>query len=188
MKVLVLCEFSGVVREAFTARGHDAWSCDLLPSEIPGNHFERDAFDHRGQWALPHNFDLIVAHPPCTHLCVSGARWFLDKQQEQREAIAFFMRCINAPAPKIAVENPVGIMSTRYKRPDQIIHPWMFGDAVNKKTCLWLENLPPLIATNVIEPWRRRNSIHEAAPGPDRWRIRSRTFQGIADAMAAQWG
>lgn len=185
MRVLVACEFSGVVREAFRRRGHDAWSCDLLKAE-DGSEFhieggaERVATNRRIPW------DLVIAHPPCTHLAVSGARWFKERQEEQRWAIRFFMRMIDAPAERVAVENPIGIMSTRYRKPDQIIQPWMFGHGETKATCLWLKGLPKLVPTNVVEG--RTPRVHYASPGLDRWKERSRTLQGIADAMAEQWG
>ena len=181
MRVLVACEFSGVVRDAFIRRGHDAWSCDLLPTERPGPHFRRtieDCFDEK--------WDLLIAHPPCTHLCVSGARWFQNKQAEQREAIRFFMALMGAPIDRIAIENPIGIMSTQYRKPDQIIQPWQFGHGETKATCLWLKNLPPLVPTNIVEG--REQRIFKMSPGPNRSKERSRTYQGIADAMAAQWG
>ena len=182
MRVLVACEFSGIVRDAFINKGHDAVSCDLLPTEKPGPHIQGDVFDviRGGQW------DMMIAHPPCTHLAVSGARWFKDKQTEQAEAIEFFMKLINADIPMIAVENPVGIMSTRYRKPDQIIQPWQFGHGETKATCLWLKNLPKLTPTNIVDG--RVNRIHREPPGPERWKNRSRTFQGIAEAMAEQWG
>lgn len=185
MKVLVACEFSGIIRDAFKARGHDAWSCDLLPSERNGQHFQQDIFTSGGKWNLPTDFDLAIFHPPCTHLAVSGARWFKTRQVEQRKAIWFFMACINAPIPRIAVENPVSIMSTLYRKPDQIIQPWQFGHPETKATCLWLKNLPELQPTNIVEG--RKARVHLASPSPDRWKERSRTLQGIADAIADQW-
>lgn len=181
MKVLIACEFSGIVREAFKAKGHDACSCDLLPSEIPGQHYQGNVFD-----IINDGWDLIIAHPPCTHLAVSGARWFKDKQTEQQEAISFFMQLVNAPIEKIAVENPISIMSTIYRKPDQIIQPWQYGHGETKSTCLWLKNLPLLQPTNIVSG--REQRIHKMPPGPDRWKERSRTFKGIALAMAEQWG
>ena len=181
MKVLITCEFSGIVREAFKAKGHDAWSCDLLPTEIPGQHYQGDVMD-----IINDGWDLMIAHPPCTHLAVSGARWFKDKKQEQQEAISFFMQLINAPIGKIAVENPISIMSTTYRKPDQIIQPWMFGHGETKATCLWLKNLPLLKPENIVPG--REARIHRMPPGPDRWKERSRTYTGIAAAMAEQWG
>ena len=185
MRVLIACEFSGIVRDAFRARGHDAWSCDLLPCEVSGLfHMRGDVLDQldgrHGRW------DLMIAFPPCTHLAVSGARWFKDKQAEQREAMAFFQRLTTAPVERIAIENPIGIMSTRYRKPDQIIQPWQFGHGETKATCLWLKNLPKLVSTHIVEG--RHAGVHREPSGPDRWRNRSRTYQGIADAMADQWG
>ena len=181
MKVLIACEYSGVVRDAFIRRGHDAMSCDLLPTESPGPHYQGrlEDMDCTG-------FDLIIAHPPCTHLSVSGARWFKDKQQEQKEAIDFFMYCINLPCEKICVENPVCIMSTIYRKPDQYIQPWQFGHGETKKTGLWLKGLPLLASTNIVDG--REARIHRLPPSLDRWKLRSKTFPGIAAAMAEQWG
>lgn len=181
MKVLVACEFSGVVREAFRALGHNAWSCDLLPTDIPGNHIQGDVLDVLGD-----GYDLMIAHPPCTHLAVSGARWFKYKQEEQKQAIDFFMQLINAPIKKIAVENPICIMSTRYRKPDQIIQPWQFGHGETKATCFWLKGLGKLTPTNIVEG--REPRIHKLPPSKDRWKLRSVTYQGIAEAMATQWG
>lgn len=182
MKVLIACEFSGAVRDAFAARGHDAWSCDLLPGETDGQHIEGDALNaiKLSQW------DLLVAFPPCTHLCVSGARWFKDKAVEQKSAIEFFMALAGASVDRIAIENPIGIMSTRHRKPDQIVQPWQFGHGETKATCLWLKNLPKLIATSIVEG--REARIHKMPPGPNRSRERSRTYPGIAKAMAEQWG
>jgi len=185
MKVLVACEFSGIVREAFAKKGHDAWSCDLLPTEVPGNHIQGDILGdilYNGyiEW------DLMIAHPPCTHLAVSGARWFKDKVQEQREALNFVRRLMLAPINKICIENPISVISSKIRKPDQIIQPWMFGHGETKATCLWLKNLPKLEPTNIVEG--REQRIHNMAPSPNRWKERSRTFQGIADAMADQWG
>jgi site-specific DNA-cytosine methylase len=183
MRVLVACEFSGVVRRAFRARGHDAWSCDLLPAE------DGSEFHHQGN-ALDVAFqvecDLMIAHPPCTHLAVSGARWFKDKQTEQRDALFFVAELLDAPIPRIALENPVSVISSRIRKPDQIIHPWQFGHGETKATCLWLKGLPPLRPTNIVEG--REARVHRMPPGPDRWKERSRTFPGIAEAMAEQWG
>ena len=191
MKVLVACEFSGIVREAFAQRGHDVMSCDLLPTEQPGNHYQGDVRD-----ILNEGWDLMIAHPPCTHLAVSGARWFKNKQIEQKEAIDFFMCLVNAPIEQIAIENPVSIMSTHYRKPDQIIQPWMFGHEATKTTCLWLKHLPILRPTNVVGKGKRHitqsgKSLPEwynIPPIEGRSKIRSVTFQGIADAMAEQWG
>lgn len=181
MRVLVACEFSGIVREAFKAKGHDAWSCDLLPTEIPGQHIMGDIIK-----TLEWGWDLMIAHPPCTHLAVSGARWFKDKALAQSDAMDFFIDLATAGIAKIAVENPVSIMSTYYRKPDQIIQPWQFGHGETKATCLWLKGLPLLQPTNIVEG--RTPRVHHEPPGPDRWKNRSRTYQGIADAMAAQWG
>jgi len=182
MRVLVACEFSGIVRDAFAVRGHDAWSCDLLPSERPGQHIQGDAIEamRSREW------DLMIAHPPCTHLSVSGARWFKHKQREQAAALAFVVLLLDAPIKKIALENPVSIISSRIRKPDQIIQPWQFGHGETKATCLWLKGLPKLTATNIVNG--REARVHRMPPGPNRWRERSRTFQGIADAMADQWG
>ena len=181
MRVLVACEYSGTVRDAFAARGHDAWSCDLLPTERLGNHIHGDVLQH-----LHRNWDLMIAHPPCTHLAVSGARWFKDKQIEQADALDFVYRLMDAPIPRIALENPISIISSRIRKPDQIIQPWQFGHGETKATCLWLKNLPKLLPTNIVEG--REARIHKMPPGPDRWKERSRTFEGIAQAMAEQWG
>lgn len=182
MRVLVACEFSGTVREAFARRGHDAWSCDLLPTERPGNHIRGDAIEaiHSQEW------DLLIAHPPCTHLAVSGSRWFAEKRIEQWEALRFFTAMLTAPVHRIAVENPISVVSSRVRKPDQIIQPWQFGHGETKATCLWLRNLPKLKPTNIVEG--REPRVHHCSPGPDRWKERSRTLQGIADAMADQWG
>lgn len=181
MRVLVACEYSGTVRDAFAARGHDAWSCDLLPTERLGNHIHGDVLQH-----LHRNWDLMIAHPPCTHLAVSGARWFKDKQIEQAEALDFVHRLMDAPIPRIALENPISIISSRIRKPDQIIQPWQFGHGETKATCLWLKNLPKLLPTNIVEG--REARIHKMPPSPNRWKERSRTFEGIAKAMAQQWG
>lgn len=181
MRVLVACEFSGVVRDAFRAAGHDAMSCDLLPTEQPGPHHQGDVTELLGD-----GWDLMVCHPPCTHLAVSGARWFSEKREEQAEALAFVRRLLTAPIPRIALENPVSIISTRIRKPDQTIQPWQFGHGEVKATCLWLKNLPPLVPTNIVEG--REARVHRMPPGPDRWKERSRTFEGIAAAMAEQWG
>ena len=181
MKVLIACEYSGTVRDAFKAKGHDAWSCDILPTDKPGQHIQGDVLE-----ALSHDWDLMIAHPPCTHLAVSGARWFKDKRQEQAQALDFVRALLDAPIPLIALENPISIISTRIRKPDQIIQPWQFGHGETKATCLWLKGLPLLQATDVVDG--RENRIHKMAPSPDRWKKRSLTYQGIADAMANQWG
>ena len=181
MRVLVACEFSGVVRDAFASLGHDAYSCDLLPSERFGQHIQGDALNY-----LEDGWDLMIAHPPCTHLAVSGARHFARKQAEQLEALKFVRFLMDAPSPRICVENPISVISSRIRKPDQIIQPWQFGHGETKATCLWLKNLPPLAPTNIVEG--REARVHKMPPGPNRWRERSRTFEGIAAAMAAQWG
>lgn len=182
MKVLIACEFSGTVRDAFIKRGHDAVSCDLLPSESNvGGHIMGDVLK-----IINDGWDLMIAHPPCTHLAVSGARWFKDKKQEQMEAIEFFMALANAVIPKKCIENPISIMSTFYRKPDQIIQPWQYGHGETKSTCLWLTGLPLLMPTDIVEG--REARIHKMPPSPDRGKLRSKTFQGIADAMVEQWG
>ena len=190
LRVLVGCEFSGIVRDAFAALGHDAWSCDLLPTERPGNHIQEDVTN-----ILDDCWDLMIAFPPCTHLCVSGARWFNGKKKEQNEAIGFFMLLAGAPIHRIAIENPVGIMSSVWRKPDQIIQPWQFGHGEVKATCLWLKNLPPLQPTHLEgdlfcteAPAERIARVHHEPPGPERWKNRSRTFEGVAKSMAQQWG
>lgn len=181
MKVLVACEFSGAVRDAFAALGHDAWSCDMLPSETPGQHYEGDARDFLGA-----GWDLMIAHPPCTHLAVSGALWFKGKPDEQAHGLGFVLQLANAPIDRIAIENPISILSSHWRKPDQIIQPHQFGHGEVKATCLWLKNLPKLQPTNQVEG--REPRVHHASPGPDRWKERSRTLEGIAAAMAEQWG
>jgi hypothetical protein len=181
MRVLVACEYSGRVRDAFIARGHEALSCDLLPTDTPGPHYRGPVED-----ILNDDWDVMIAHPPCTHLAVSGARWFHKKQREQAEALDFVRLLLNAPIPKIALENPVSVISSRIRKPDQIIQPWMFGHGETKATCLWLKNLKPLIPTEIVEG--REAKVHRMPPGADRWKLRSLTYQGIADAMALQWG
>lgn len=180
MKVLIACEFSGTVRDAFLRAGHNAMSCDLLPTESPGPHYQGDVRD-----VLGNGWDLMIAHPPCTHLAVSGARWFKDKQQEQAEALEFVRFLLSAPIERIALENPVSIISSRIQKPTQIIQPWQFGHGETKATCLWLKNLPLLTPTNIVDG--REARVHKMPPGPDRWKERSRTFSGIAAAMADQW-
>lgn len=182
MKVLIACEFSGILREAFRLLGHNAWSCDLLPTEIPGQHIQDDVLKH-----LDDGWDIMIAHPPCTHLAVSGARWFKNKKKEQIEAVSFFSKLLYTETiPKIAIENPISIISTRLRKPDQIIQPWQFGHGETKSTCLWLKGLPKLHPTNIVSG--REERIHNMPPSKDRWKNRSRTFQGIAEAMANQWG
>lgn len=181
VRVLIACEFSGVVRDAFIARGHDAMSCDLLPTEKPGPHYQGDVFD-----VISDGWDLMIAFPPCTHLAVSGARWWPEKQQEQREAIQFFLDLYNARIECVCIENPVGIMSSVFRKPDQWIQPWQFGHGETKKTGLWLRGLPLLKPTNIVDG--REPRVHYASPGPDRWKERSRTLPGIAEALADQYG
>ena len=184
LNVLVACEYSGRVRDAFTKLGHFAMSCDLLPSDAHGLHYRGDVFD-----VIDQGWDLMVAHPPCTHLAVSGARHFADKRERggvQQEALEFVRRLLNSPISKIALENPVSIISSKIRKPDQIIQPWQFGHGETKTTCLWLKGLPKLMPTNVVDG--RDNRIHKMSPSVDRWKKRSTTYQGIADAMAAQWG
>lgn len=192
MRVLVACEYSGTVRDAFIRAGHYAASCDLLPSESPlGDHYQCSVLD-----ILDHDWDLMIAHPPCTHLAVSGARWFKDKQQEQRQALEFVRQLLDAPIPLIALENPVSIISSHIRKPDQIIQPWQFGHEATKTTCLWLKGLPHLIPTNVVNKGDRHitksgkslPTWYNLPPSADRWKIRSATFSGIANAMAEQWG
>ena len=180
MKVLAACEFSGRVRDAFASRGHDSWSCDLLPSDTPGNHIVGDILDNLSGW------DLIVAFPPCTHLCVSGARWWATKRDQQEQAIAFVGAIAKADCQRIAIENPVGILSRVWRKPDQIVQPWQFGHGETKATCLWLKGLPKLVPTQVVDG--RENRVHRMPPSADRWRLRSLTYPGVAKAMAAQWG
>jgi site-specific DNA-cytosine methylase len=182
MHVLIACEFSGIVRDAFRAKGHDAWSCDLLPSESSADyHIQSDV-----ECVLSQHWDMMIAFPPCTHLCVSGARWFKDKQQEQLDALSFVRMLFSQQIEKIALENPIGVISTKIRKPDQIIQPWMFGHGETKATCLWLKNLPLLKATNIVSG--RFGRVFREPPSPDRWKKRSRTLRGIANAMAEQWG
>jgi hypothetical protein len=155
-------------------------SCDLLPSEVPGPHYQGDVRD-----IINDGWDLLIAHPPCTHLAVSGARWFKDKLVEQQEALDFVRMLLDAPIPRIALENPISIISSKIRKPDQIVQPWMFGHGETKATCLWLKDLPLLTPTDVVEG--REAKVHRMSPGPDRWKDRSRTYLGVARAMAAQW-
>ncbi len=184
MRVLVACEYSATVRDAFRARGFDAWSCDLLPTEGDAQwHIQGDAMPLLGD-----GWDLLIAHPPCTDLAVSGARHFAEKIADgrQQRALDFVQALLDAPIPCIALENPVSVISSKIRKPDQIIQPWQFGHGETKATCLWLKNLPRLKPTDCVEG--REARIHKMPPGPNRWKERSRTFQGIADAMADQWG
>ena len=201
MNVLVACEFSGTVRDAFRALGHDAWSCDVLPCEGDKRYHIQSRVENVLRylpWRRLHSdesvlrmtgcgtWDLMIAHPPCTHLAVSGARWFWRKEREQAEALEFVRLLLSAPIPHIALENPVSIISSRIRKPDQIIHPWQFGHGETKATCLWLKNLPKLVPSRIVEG--REGRVWKMSPGPNRWRERSRTYPGIAAAMAAQWG
>ena len=183
-KVLIACEYSGRVRDAFAAAGFDAWSCDLLPTDQPnGNHYQGSVLDIIGN-----GWDLMIAHPPCTDLAVSGARHFAAKIADgrQQRALDFVSLLMNAPIERIAIENPISVISSKIRKPDQIIQPWQFGHGETKSTCLWLKNLPLLKPTNIVEG--REQRIWKMPPGPDRWKKRSETFKGIADAMAKQWG
>ena len=196
MRVLVACEYSGAVRDAFRARGHDAMSCDLLPTDVPGPHYQGDVRDVLGD-----GWDLMIAHPPCTYLSVSGMHWTrrgLRDPKLTEDALAFVRLLMDAPISRIAIENPVSVISSGIRKPDQIIQPWQFGHDASKKTCLWLVGLPPLRPTRVIEPrlvngrqrWGNQTDSgqNRLSPSPDRWKIRSATFPGIAAAMADQWG
>lgn len=196
MRVLVACEYSGAVRDAFIARGHEALSCDLLPTDSPGPHYQGDVMD-----IINDGWDLMVAHPPCTYLSVSGMHWTTRGLRDPKlteDALDFVKLLLNAPIPRIALENPVSVISSRIRKPDQIITPYMFGHDASKKTCLWLKNLPPLQATLVVEPrivdgkkrWGNQTDSgqNKLAPSADRWKIRSETYSGIAQAMASQWG
>jgi hypothetical protein len=202
LKVLVACEYSGRVRDAFIKRGHDAMSCDLLPTDVPGSHYQGDVLS-----ILDNDWDLMIAHPPCTYLSVSGMHWTargLRDPQLTEDALEFVQTLMNAPIERIAIENPVSIISSRIRKPDQIINPYEFGHDVSKRTCLWLKNLPLLKATQLVEPrivitpsgkpakrWGNQcdnGGQDKSSPNANRWKLRSTTYQGIADAMAAQWG
>ena len=191
MRVLVACEYSGRVRDAFASLGHDAWSCDLLETESPGQHYRADVKE-----VLSLHWDLMIAHPPCTDLAVSGAKWFKEKRADgrQQRALDFVQMLMSAPIDKICIENPVSIISSKIRKPDQIVQPWMFGHTETKATCLWLKGLPKLVATNNVKeemmtlPRNERMRVHYSPPGPNRWKERSLTFLGIAKAMAEQWG
>ena len=181
MRILIGCEYSGRVREAFRKLGHDAFSCDLLESEDESPfHIQGDVLS-----LLTDGWDLAIFHPPCTHLAVSGSRWFKDKVKEQAEALVFVQTLMDAPIPKIAIENPISVISSRIRKPDQIIQPWMFGHGETKATCLWLKGLPKLAPTNLVDG--RKPRVHHMPPSPTRWKERSRTYEGVAHAMAAQW-
>lgn len=193
MKVLIACEFSGIVREAFEARGHDAWSCDLIDSDVPGKHIKGDVLD-----VLDDGWDMMIAFPPCTYLCSSGLHW--NKRKLGRvfltfKALGFVEDLLDAPIPRIALENPIGCISTKIRKPDQIIQPWQFGHPESKSTCLWLKGLPLLKPTNVLPKpesgrWDNQTASgqNKLAPSADRWKLRSKTYQGIADGMSQQWG
>jgi hypothetical protein len=183
VKVLVACEYSGRVRDAFIGGGHEAMSCDLLPTDMPGPHYQGDVRD-----VLHYPWDLMIAHPPCTDLSVSGARWHGAKRLtgSQQAAVSFVMELAKADIPRIAIENPVSILSSLWRKPDQVIQPWQYGHGETKATCLWLKNLPPLTPTEIVDG--REARVHKMPPSPERWKERSRTFEGIAAAMAAQWG
>ena len=181
MRVLIACEFSGIVQNDFASRGHEAMSCDLVPTESSRWHYEGDVRD-----VLDDGWDLMLAFPPCTYLCSSGARWWRARQSEQAKALNFIRLLLDAPIPKIALENPVGCISTRIRPPDQIIHPWQFGHGERKATCLWLKNLPPLRPTRIVAG--RVPRIHLMPDTPTRGKERSRTYPGISEAMANQWG
>lgn len=196
MKVLIACEYSGTVRDAFRARGHNAMSCDLLPTDIPGPHYQGDVFD-----VINDGWDLMIAHPPCTYLSVSGMHWTtrgLRDPQLTEDALEFVHLLMAAPIERIAIENPISVISSRIRKPDQIITPYQFGHDASKKTCLWLKNLPPLRPTNFVEPrivngkprWGNQTDSgqNKLAPSADRWKVRSETYKGIAEAMADQWG
>ncbi len=193
MRVLVACEFSGRVRDAFRARGHDAWSCDLLPTEVPGPHYQVDVRD-----VLDEGWDLMIAHPPCQFLCRAGIHWNSrrpDRAAQTEDALAFVVHLLEAPIPRIAVENPIGVIASRVRKPDQTVQPWQFGHPESKATCLWLKGLPRLQPTDVLPMpesghWENQTASGQNKHGPsaDRWKIRSRTYEGFAAAMAAQWG
>lgn len=188
-RVLIACEYSATVRTAFESVGCYALSCDLLPTEVEGNHYQGDVFD-----IIDQDWDLMIAHPPCTHLAISGARWFKEKEKEQEEALNFVRRLMNSPIQRWCIENPVSIISSRIAKPSQIIQPWLFGHPEAKRTCLWLKNLPLLTPTNILAfppsgRWENQTPSGQNKLGPsnDRWKIRSKTYDGIAMAMANQW-
>jgi hypothetical protein len=195
MRILIACEYSGTVRDAFTAKGHYAVSCDLLPTDAPGQHYEGDVFD-----IINDGWDMMIAHPPCTYLSVSGMHWTargLRDPQLTEDALDFVRRLMAAPIPRIAVENPISVISSRIRKPDQIINPWQFGHDASKRTCLWLKDLPLLTPTEIVEPrivngkkrWANQTDSgqNRLPPSEDRWKIRSETYTGIAQAMANQW-
>jgi hypothetical protein len=184
MRVLVACEFSGIVRDAFIARGHNAMSCDLLETEKPGPHYQGNVFD-----IIDDGWDLMIAHPPCTFLTISANKWYKihpERYYPRLDAAKFFIDLALANIGKIAIENPIGVMSGFYRKPDQVLQPWKFGHGETKATCLWLKGLPLLKPTSIVDG--REQRLHWLPPSPDRWKERSRTYQGIADAMANQWG
>jgi len=195
MKILIACEYSGIVRDAFTRKGHDAMSCDILPTESEGKHYQGDIFD-----VLYDDWDMMIAHPPCTHLAVSGARWFTEGKKPwslQVEALDFVRKLLDAPVNKIALENPVSVISTKIRKPNQIIQPFEYGHDVSKKTCLWLKNLPNLKPTKIVKPemvlvnGKKMSKMHYESfrlPPKERSKVRSKFYTGIADAMAEQWG
>lgn len=191
MKVLIACEYSGRVRDEFIKLGHEAMSCDLLPTDAPGPHYQGDVRD-----VLDYPWDMMIAHPPCTDLAVSGAAWFAKKRMagQQQASASFFMMLAKADIPQIVIENPVCVMSSLWRKPDQTIQPWMFGHMEQKATCLWLKNTPPLAPTNIVKdemmllPRNQRERLHYLPPSADRWKLRSETYLGIAQAMASQWG
>ena len=191
MRVLIACEYSGRVRDEFIKLGHEAMSCDLLPTDAPGPHYQGDVRD-----VLDYPWDMMIAHPPCTDLAVSGAAWFAKKRMagQQQASASFFMMLAKADIPQIVIENPVCVMSSLWRKPDQTIQPWMFGHMEQKATCLWLKNTPPLTPTNIVKdemmllPRNQRERLHYLPPSADRWKLRSETYLGIAQAMASQWG
>ena len=191
MKVLIACEYSGRVRDEFLKLGHEAMSCDLLPTDAAGPHYQGDVRD-----VLDYPWDMMIAHPPCTDLAVSGAAWFAKKRMagQQQASASFFMMLAKADIPQIVIENPVCVMSSLWRKPDQTIQPWMFGHTEQKATCLWLKNTPPLAPTNIVKdemmllPKNQRERLHYLPPSADRWKLRSETYLGIAQAMASQWG
>ena len=191
MRVLIACEYSGRVRDEFLKLGHEAMSCDLLPTDSPGPHYQGDVRD-----VLDYPWDMMIAHPPCTDLAVSGAAWFAKKRMagQQQASASFFMMLAKADIPQVVIENPVCVMSSLWRKPDQTIQPWMFGHMEQKATCLWLKNTPPLAPTNIVKdemmllPRNQRERLHYLPPSEDRWKLRSETYLGIAQAMASQWG
>lgn len=188
MRVLIACEFSGIVRDAFTARGHEAWSIDLLPTERPGKHVQGDILEFISRPWAPGHWDMMIAFPPCTYLAASGARWWATRRPQQEASLMFVGALLDFAAriPRFAMENPVGILSRSFRKPDQIVQPWMFGHGETKATCLWTYGLPKLVPTHVVDG--RAARVHMAPDSKDRWKRRSRTLPGLAEAMADQWG